>query len=311
MTATANETDAKLLVEGWNDGDVEDYVALLKPRVMSLVVFTALVGMVAAPVALNPVLAFIALLSIAVGAGAAGALNMWYDADIDRLMRRTRARPIPAGRLSPSSGFAFGIVLAAFSVAILGLAANWFAAALLAFTIFFYVVIYTAWLKRLTAQNIVIGGAAGALPPVVGWAAMTGGVSLEPLIYFLIIFMWTPPHFWSLALFTRGDYAAAGIPMMPNVAGDASTRRQILLYALLLAPIGALPFVLGEAGPVYGAVAILLGLEFVRRAALLWRRGDADNNRAAKSLFGYSVLYLFGLFAVRLVEVGILGPLGG
>ena len=236
---------------------------------------------------------------------------MWYDADIDALMRRTRRRPIPAGRMTRAECFGFGIVLASFSVAILGLAANWLAAALLAFTIFFYVVVYTAWLKRWTAQNIVIGGAAGALPPVIGWAAVTGGVSLEPLLYFLIIFMWTPPHFWALALFTRDDYAEAGMPMLPNVVGDVATRQHILAYSALLAPLGALPFFLGETGPIYGVAALLLGAEFVRRAVLLWHRGDAGNNAAAKSLFGYSILYLFGLFSARLVELGLSGPLGG
>lgn len=291
--------------------DVEDFAALLKPRVMSLVVFTALVGMVTARGDLNPVLAVIALLSIAVGAGAAGALNMWYEAGIDGLMRRTRTRPIPGGRLSRSDAFAFAIVLTCFSIAILGLAANWLAAALLAFTIFFYVVVYTIWLKPRTAQNIVIGGAAGALPPVVGWAAMTGGVSLEPLLYFLIIFMWTPPHFWALALFTRDDYERAGIPMMPNIAGDLSTRRQILIYSVLLTLVGVSPWMLGYAGPAFGAAAALLGLEFIRRAYVLGRRGDADNHRAAKKLFGFSIVYLFGLFGVRLVETVILGSLGG
>ena len=291
--------------------DIEDFVALLKPRVMSLVIFTALVGMVAAHGALSPVLAAIALLSIAVGAGAAGALNMAYEGDIDARMRRTRARPIPAGRLSRSDAAAFGIVLASFSVGVLGLAANWLAAALLAFTIFFYVVVYTMWLKPRTAQNIVIGGAAGALPPVVGWAAMTGQVSLEPLAYFLIVFMWTPPHFWALALFTRDDYARAGIPMMPNVAGDESTRRQILVYAVLLAAIGMLPWALGYAGSVYGIVAGLLGAEFIRRAVLLWRERDANGHRAAKRLFGYSILYLFGLFGARLVEAAAVGLAGG
>jgi protoheme IX farnesyltransferase len=294
----------------WGGADVEDYAALLKPRVMSLVVFTALVGMVAAPRSLNPVLASIALLAIAAGAGAAGALNMWYDADIDALMRRTRARPIPAGRLNRTDALAFGIILSGFAVALLGLAANWLAAALLAFTIFFYVAVYTAWLKRLTAQNIVIGGAAGALPPVIGWAAMTGHVSLEPLIYFLIVFTWTPPHFWALALFTRDDYARVGIPMMPNVAGDASTRRQVLVYAVLLALIGALPYVLGYAGPVYGIAAFALGAEFLRRAIVLWRQAAANSNRAAKSLFGYSILYLFGLFGVRLAECVAAGLFG-
>ena len=297
----ANDTNEALATD-WGGADVEDYVALLKPRVMSLVIFTALVGMVAAPGTLHPVLAAIALLAIAVGAGAAGALNMWYDADIDRVMKRTRGRPIPAGRINPDEALGFGLVLAAFSVAILGLAANWLAAALLAFTIFFYLVVYTMWLKRWTAQNIVIGGAAGALPPVIGWAAVTGGVSLEPLLLFLVIFMWTPPHFWALALFTRGDYERAGVPMMPNVAGDRSTRSQILVYALLLAPIGALPWLFGHAGPVYAAASVLLGLEFIRRAFVLYRRGDADHYRAAKGLFAFSILYLFALFAVRLAE---------
>jgi protoheme IX farnesyltransferase len=311
MTMTLANDTGEAVVPDWGDADVGDYAALLKPRVMSLVVFTALVGMVASSGALNPVLACIALLSIAAGAGAAGALNMWYDADIDAMMRRTRGRPIPAGRMNRADALVFGIVLAAFSVGILGLAANWLAAALLAFTIFFYVVIYTAWLKRLTAQNIVIGGAAGALPPVVAWAAMTGQVTLEPLLYFLVIFMWTPPHFWALALFTREDYARVGIPMMPNVAGDESTRRQILIYALLLAPIGGLPYILGYAGTLYGLAALLFGVEFIRRAVLLWQRGDADANRAAKNLFAYSILYLFGLFGVRLLEAGSAGLIGG
>jgi protoheme IX farnesyltransferase len=298
LASDTNET----LVADWNGADVEDYVALLKPRVMSLVVFTALVGMAAAPGGLAPVLCAISLLCIAVGAGAAGALNMWYDADIDRAMKRTRGRPIPAGRVQPDEALAFGLVLAAFSVAVLGLAANWLAAGLLAFTIFFYIVIYTMWLKRWTAQNIVIGGFAGALPPMIGWAAVTGHVSLEPLLLVLVIFMWTPPHFWALALFTSGDYARAGIPMMPNVAGEASTRRQILVYALLLAPIGMSPWLFGHAGAAYALTAALLGAEFVRRAFVLWRRGDAERHRAARSLFGFSIFYLFALFAVRLAE---------
>jgi heme o synthase len=291
--------------------DIEDFAALLKPRVMSLVVFTALVGMVAAQGALSPVLAAIALLSIAVGAGAAGALNMAYEGDLDALMRRTRKRPIPTGRLSRSDAATFGILLGSFSVATLGLAANWVAASLLAFTIFFYAVIYTMWLKPRTAQNIVIGGAAGALPPVVGWAAITGNVTLEPLIYFLIIFMWTPPHFWALALFTREDYARAGIPMMPNVAGDESTRRQILAYSVLLAAIGTLPWMLGHAGSAYGVAAVLLGAEFIRRAVLLWKNRDIDDHRAAKRLFTYSIFYLFALFGVRLAEAVATGWIGG
>jgi protoheme IX farnesyltransferase len=297
----ANGTNEALAAD-WAGADVGDYVALLKPRVMSLVVFTALVGIMAAPGGLHPVLALAALLAIAAGAGASGVLNMWYDADIDALMKRTRQRPIPAGRINADEALAFGLVLAALSVVVLGLAANWLAAALLACTIFFYVGVYTIWLKRRTAQNIVIGGAAGALPPVIGWAAVTGNVTVEPLIMFLVIFMWTPPHFWALALFTTGDYERAAVPMMPNVAGDASTRRQILLYALLLAPIGALPWLLGHAGLAYGAASTVLGGEFVRRALVLWRRGEADANRAAKRLFGFSIVYLFALFAALLAE---------
>ena len=285
-----------------SNADVVDFWQLLKPRVMSLVVFTGLVGMVLAPGTLHPVLAAVALLCIAVGAGASGALNMWYDADIDAVMRRTARRPVPAGRVLPGEALAFGLSLSAFSVAILGIAVNWLAAGLLAFTIFFYVAVYTMWLKRWTAQNIVIGGAAGALPPVIGWASVTGGVSLEPLVLFMIIFLWTPPHFWALALFRREDYARAGVPMMPNIAGDASTRNQIVLYASAIAPVAIAPWFFGFAGPVYGIVSALLSLEFIRRAVKLRSLGDADNYRAAKSLFGFSILYLFLLFAVLLVE---------
>jgi protoheme IX farnesyltransferase len=308
--ALANEANDGVAVD-LGGAEVEDYFVLLKPRVMSLVVFTALVGMAAAPGGLHPVLAFISLVAIAVGAGASGALNMWYDADIDAVMRRTRARPVPAGRIKPDEALAFGLVLAGFAVATLGLAANWLAAGLLAFTIFFYVVVYTMWLKRFTAQNIVIGGAAGALPPVIAWAAVSGSVSLEPLLYFLVIFMWTPPHFWALSLFTSDDYGRAGVPMMPNVAGAESTRRQILAYSALLAPIGALPWLAGSAGPAYGAAAIVLGGELVRRAFVLRRDSDAAKNRAAKSLFGFSIVYLFALFAVRLAELVFAAVLGG
>src|SRR5262245_33850653 len=229
-----------------------DFFALLKPRVMSLVVFTAFVGLVASPVAVNPLVAGIAILAIAVGAGAAGALNMWYDADIDALMSRTAGRPIPTGRVQPGEALAFGLVLSGFSVATLGLLVNWVAAALLAFTIFFYAVVYTMWLKRTTPQNIVIGGAAGAFPPMIGWAAATGAVSFESVVLFLIIFLWTPPHFWALALFKSDDYGRAGIPMMPNVAGHDSTRRQIFAYALMVAPIGVLPWGLGYTSAAYG-----------------------------------------------------------
>ncbi|UDL91687.1 heme o synthase [Mesorhizobium sp. PAMC28654] len=280
-----------------------DFFALLKPRVMSLVVFTAFVGMIAAPVAINPLLAVIAILSIAIGAGASGALNMWYDADIDAVMTRTAGRPVPSGRIRPNEALAFGLVLSVLSVMTLGVLANWLAATLLAFTIFFYAVVYTMWLKRWTPQNIVIGGAAGAFPPVIGWAAVTGSVSLESVVLFLIIFLWTPPHFWALALFKSDDYARAGIPMMPNVAGQASTRRQIFAYALVLAPVGVLPWVLGYTTPVYGVAAALLGVGFVWYA---WKvLGMADDDRVmkpAKALFAYSLLYLFAIFAAYLAD---------
>ncbi|CDX55345.1 protoheme IX farnesyltransferase [Mesorhizobium plurifarium] len=280
-----------------------DFFALLKPRVMSLVVFTAFVGLVAAPVAINPLLAMIAILAIAIGAGASGALNMWYDADIDAVMTRTAGRPVPAGRVTPGEALAFGLVLSVLSVMTLGVLVNWLSASLLAFTIFFYAVIYTMWLKRWTPQNIVIGGAAGAIPPVIGWAAVTGSVSLESVILFLIIFLWTPPHFWALALFKSDDYARAGIPMMPNVAGQASTRRQIFAYALILAPVGVLPWALGYTTAGYGVVSAVLGAGFVWYA---WKvLAMADDDRAmkpAKALFGYSLLYLFAIFAAYLVD---------
>src|SRR5215475_464650 len=238
---------------------VGDYVALMKPRVMSLVVFTALVGLMIAPGQVHPVIGFTALLCIAIGAGAAGALNMWYDADIDAVMTRTAARPIPRGRIAPGEAAGFGLTLAGFSVATLGLLVSWFAAAMLAFTIFFYAVIYTMWLKRRTPQNIVIGGAAGAFPPMIGWAAATGSISLEPFLLFLIVFFWTPPHFWALSLVRTDDYARARIPMLPVVAGPQETRRQILLYSIVLIPVGALPWLLGYAGLAYGVAALALG----------------------------------------------------
>ncbi|MFI5409644.1 heme o synthase [Kaistia sp. UC242_56] len=287
-----------------------DYLALLKPRVMSLVVFTALVGMVMAPGGIHPVLGFTALLCIAIGAGASGALNMWYDADIDRVMKRTQSRPIPKGTITEGEALAFGLTLAGFSVALLALFVNLVAGALLAFTIFFYVVIYSMWLKRSTQQNIVIGGAAGAFPPIVGWAAVTGSVSYESIILFLIIFMWTPPHFWALALFKSDDYKRAGIPMMPVVSGMAETRKQILIYSILLAPIGVLPAILGFASFAYGVAASALGLGFVILAVRVYRMGDDDKAMLpAKRLFGFSILYLFLLFAMLLVErcLGLLG----
>ena len=288
--------------------EVGDYVALMKPRVMSLVVFTALVGLMVAPQHLHPVVGFTALLCIAIGAGAAGALNMWYDADIDAVMTRTASRPIPAGRVRPGEALGFGMTLAVGSVAVLGLAANWLAAGLLAFTIFFYVAIYTIWLKRSTPQNIVIGGAAGAFPPMIGWAAATGSIGLESILLFLIIFFWTPPHFWALSLWRAGDYARAGIPMLPVVAGLAETRRQILIYALVLAPIGVLPWLLGHAGALYGVVAAAGGGVMVALALRVKREGS---DVAAKRLFAFSLLYLFMLFAVLLADDRLAHIFGG
>jgi heme o synthase len=286
-------------------GNVSEYVALLKPRVMFLVVFTALVGLVSAPGHMHPVLAIAALLCIAVGAGAAGALNMWYDADIDARMARTAARPVPRGMISPDEARAFGTVLAVGSIVCLGLMANWFAATLLAATIGFYVFVYTMWLKRVTPQNIVIGGAAGAVPPMIGWAAATGTVSLEGLVLFLIIFVWTPPHFWALALLRTRDYARAGVPMLPVVHGEDETRRQILIYSLILAPLGFVPVLIGLGHALYAVAAAVLGAVFVAFAVTCYReRQGAAAEKAAKNLFAYSVLYLFLLFTALLVEQG-------
>src|SRR5438874_2289577 len=259
---------------------VGDYFELMRPRVMSLGVFTALVGLVLAPGHMHPVIAFTALLCIAVGAGAAGALNMWYDADIDARMARTAGRPIPAGRLAPGEALAFGLTLAGFSVVVLGLLVNVFAALLLAVTIGFYVGVYTVWLKRLTPQNIVIGGAAGALPPVIGWVAATGTVAVEPLLLFLIVFLWTPPHFWALSLYRAEDYARAGVPMLPVVAGAAETRRQILRYTLILVPVGLAPWLLGYAGALYGIAAALAGAAMFALAIRV--RGETRGHRASK-----------------------------
>jgi protoheme IX farnesyltransferase len=279
-----------------------DYLALMKPRVMSLVVFTALVGMVVAPGHVHPVLALFALTCIAVGAGAAGALNMWYDADIDAVMTRTAQRPVPAGRVRPGEALAFGVVLAGFSVVFLGLMINVLAAGLLAFTIFFYAVVYTMWLKRRTPQNIVIGGAAGAFPPMIGWAAATGGIGLEPILLFLIIFFWTPPHFWALGLLRAGEYARAGVPMLPVVAGVSETRRQIMLYSLVLAPVGMSPWLLGTAGLAYGVIASLGGAAMLALGWQLYRVPEQSMEPAAKRLFGGSIVYLFVLFAALLLE---------
>jgi protoheme IX farnesyltransferase len=294
-------------------GSVGDYVTLLKPRVMSLVVFTAFVGLAIAPGHLNWVLAAAALLAIAVGAGASGALNMWYDADIDALMRRTAPRPIPAGRVPAGDALVLGVGLSVGSVAFLQLVTNWLAAGLLAFTIFFYVVVYTMWLKRWTPQNIVIGGAAGAFPPMIGWAAVTGTVSLDSFILFLIIFLWTPPHFWALALYKSEDYAKAGVPMLPVVSGAAKTKRQILLYSVVLTVVAAIaPPLTGLATPAYGIVATLLGAVFVWLAWQISRMPADDREmRPARRLFAYSMLYLFLLFTVLLVENGFDWRLAG
>ncbi len=283
-----------------------DYIALLKPRVMSLVVFTALAGILLAPGPVHPVIAFASLLAIAVGAGASGALNMWFDADIDAVMTRTKSRPIPSGKIAPNEALAFGLTLSVFSVFTLGIVANWLAAALLAFTIFFYAVVYTMWLKRSTPQNIVIGGAAGAIPPVIGYAAMTGDVSLASVVLFAIIFIWTPPHFWALALVKCGEYGRAGIPMMPNVKGADRTRTEILLYTLVLAPVGMLPWLMGFASAVYGGVSALGGAGMIWLAMQVYRKREgATADRTAMQLFGFSILYLFALFAVIVAERGL------
>ncbi|MDA9500799.1 heme o synthase [Bradyrhizobium sp. CCBAU 11357] len=287
-----------------SEAEVGDYIALLKPRVMSLVIFTALVGMAMAPGHFHPVLAITSLLCIAVGAGASGALNMALEGDIDSKMSRTANRPIPRGRITRPEAMAFGMTLAFFSVMTLGILVNWVAGALLAFTIFFYVVIYTMWLKRWTAQNIVIGGAAGALPPVVAWAAVTGTVDVEPLLLFAIIFFWTPPHFWALALFRSDDYARAGIPMLPNVAGPDATRLQILLYTIVLIAVAAAPWALGYFDAVYGVISLILGAGMLVLAINVYlRRERSQSLRATRKLFAFSILYLFALFATLLAEV--------
>jgi len=287
----------------FTESSVGDFVVLMKPRVMSLVVFTALTGMVAAPGSIHPVLGLIALLAIAIGAGASGALNMWYDADIDARMARTAARPIPRGLLTREEALSFGAVLAVFSILTLGVLVNWTAGALLALTIAFYLFVYTMWLKRRTPQNIVIGGAAGAFPPMIGWAAVTGSVSIESVLMFLIIFMWTPPHFWALALYRCRDYERVGVPMLPVVAGAEETRRQIWLYSLVLVPLAVMPSIIGLAGIVYAVASAGLGAAFLY---LAWRVRKITQGReadaAARQLFGFSILYLFLLFAVLLGE---------
>jgi protoheme IX farnesyltransferase len=290
------------------ESDYRDWIALLKPRVLTLVVFSGAIGLAVAPGHLHPVLAFTAILCIAIAAGACGAINMWYDRDIDAIMRRTRSRPIPAGRIQPGPALGFGVTLAVGSVLMMGLALNMAAALILALSICFYVFVYTVWLKRRTPQNIVIGGAAGAFPPVIGWAAVTGSVDVIPLVLFAIVFVWTPPHFWSLALWANDDYRRAGVPMLPVVAGAKETRRQIMLYTLILVPLTLVPFFMGFSGLPYGLTAGLLGMVFLQRVyRVLTDRQDAAGNSLtrdvpAKAAFKYSVLYLFALLGALAVD---------
>ncbi len=304
MTAVPHEVSSDTLTTPMGgQGSLEDYLALLKPRVMSLVVFSGVVGLVAAPGHVHPWLGFIAILCIAIGAGASGALNMWYDADIDAVMKRTASRPVPRGAILPGEALGFGLALAIGSVLVLGLLVNLLSAALLAFTIFFYVVIYTMWLKRWTPQNIVIGGAAGAFPPMVAWAAATGSIDAGSIALFLLIFFWTPPHFWALALFREGDYAKAGVPMLPNVAGRPETKKQILIYSALLLPVTALPLLTGTAGMIYAVGAVAMTLNFLVHACRVFKASTREaEDKLAKKLFGYSIVWLFAVLTLLLVE---------
>ncbi|MCX8502734.1 MAG: heme o synthase [Beijerinckiaceae bacterium] len=286
-----------------SQGTARDFYELLKPRVMQLVIFTALVGMLTAHEPINPIIGFASILAIAIGAGASGCLNMWYDATIDGLMERTSKRPIPSGAIAPGEALAFGMTLSVGSVLFLGLITNWYAAGFLAFTIFFYVVVYTMWLKHWTVQNIVIGGAAGAFPPMIGYMAVTGSVNLETFLQFLIIFIWTPPHFWALALVKSKDYARAGVPMLPVIAGGIETRRQILIYSILLAPVGMAPALFGYTSLIYLAISAVSGGIMIWLAYDLYRKREGDAARKASyRLFGTSILYLFVLFAALLLE---------
>ena len=299
MASAAPATETVALTAEWRD-----FLALTKPRVMSLVVFTGLCGLIAAPVGINPILGFTAVLCIALGAGAAGALNQWYEADIDALMKRTEDRPLPAGRMDRQSALHFGVGLSFFSVLLLYLATNWVASAILALSILFYVLVYTVWLKRRTPQNIVIGGAAGAFPPVIGWAAATGDVSLLPVLLFSLVFLWTPPHFWALALFMKTDYAKAGVPMLPVVAGERNTRIQILLYTLPMAIVAILPWALHLTGSIYGIFTGGASLLFAVLALRVGLRRSivGDAMKPEKQLFAYSILYLFGVFGALAVD---------
>jgi len=301
-------TNAAMERDLTTSGEVRDFIALLKPRVMSLVVFSGLAGLLVAPGSIHPVLGAVAVFCIAVGAGASGAINMWYDRDIDAVMTRTRGRPIPMGKMPPAEALSFGIVLAVFAVALMGLAVNWAAAALLAVATLFYVFVYTMWLKRRTPQNIVIGGAAGAFPPMIGWTAVTGDVTIEPILLFALIFFWTPPHFWALALYRCGDYAKAGVPMLPVVSGARETKKQILIYTVLLLPLAVAPWWVGIAGLAYAATAVVLGLLFLAGAIAVWF--DATD-KAARRLFGFSIFYLFALFAMLIADSNSLALFGG
>jgi len=302
-------TGSTLPIESQVPAEWRDYFALTKPRVMSLVVFTGLCGLLAAPGHINPVLGFTAVLCIALGAGGAGALNQWWEADIDAQMKRTAKRPLPQGHLRRTDARDFGVALSVGSVAIMGLAVGLLAAAILALSIFYYAVVYTIWLKPRTPQNIVIGGGAGAFPPLIGWVAVTGDITLMPVLLFAVIFMWTPPHFWALALFVKTDYAKAGIPMMPVVAGEASTRRQILIYSIVLFVVSLLPWLIGGTGAIYGVAAVVLsGLFVAFSLPVAFRRaGEDDRMVPEKRLFGFSVLYLFALFTALVVDHYLLG----
>ena len=306
MSYASENPDALRATVRISVAEPRDFFTLLKPRVMYLVILTALAGLLVAPGHQHPLLGFVSLLAIAVGAGASGALNMWYDADIDAKMVRTSTRPVPAGKITAGETLAFGLILSFFSVFTLGIVSNWLAAFLLAFTIVFYAVVYTMWLKRWTPQNIVIGGAAGALPPVVAYAAATGTMAIEPWILFAIIFIWTPPHFWALALVKAAEYERAGVPMMPNAKGPDRTRTEILVYSLLLAPIGVAPWLIGFASVVYGVVAIIGGGFMIAYAVNVYRiREGAAGDKAAMKLFGVSILYLFALFGLLVIERSI------
>ena len=305
MTDLSLDSRAHANVVGEHQADWRDYVALLKPRVMTLVVFTGIAGLVCAPGVLHPVLAVTAILCIAVGAGAAGAINMWYDRDIDAVMARTSQRPIPCGRVGADAALSFGVFLSVAAVLTMGIAVNWLAAGVLALASAFYVFVYTMWLKRRTPQNIVIGGAAGAFPPVIGWVAVTGAIDWTPIALFALIFLWTPPHFWALSLYRSGEYAKAGVPMMPVVAGHRRTKQQMLAYSVSLLPISLVPYLLGTAGPAYAVVAAAMsGLFVICAVRVKQEDGATTGHRAARRMFGFSILYLFALFLMLMIDAG-------